>query len=93
MSAIKAVLQKNYPKESFEEVDDVEELVLDSLEKNLKELSAQDKEFLESFTGLKYLSMAEIGLEKLTNFPTLSNLVMVILCSHKNVNDDFVSWT
>ena len=75
MSAIKKALQEEYG-EPFDKIDDVEELILDQL-LPLKQFSEEDKEFLESFTELKFLSMTELGLENLENFPSLHELVMV----------------
>lgn len=75
MSLIKKALEEAY-KESFDSVDDVEELVLDQLVPT-KELQAPDKTFLARFDSLKFFSMASLGLESLSNFPALPALLIV----------------
>lgn len=63
-------------KSELDQIDDVEELILDSL-MQLPELSESDKQFLEKFTSLTFLSMNGLGLKSLKNLPALATLVSV----------------
>ena len=63
-------------KEDLNYVNDVEELILDALT-TLPVLSANDKTFLERFRTLTYLSMNNLGLTSVANFPEISTLMLV----------------
>lgn len=71
-------------KDDLDTLDDIEELILDSLGKFPKFTEA-DKKFLEKFTGLSYLSLNMIGLSSLENFPKLPQLLYLEL------NDNAIS--
>jgi hypothetical protein len=59
-------------------VDDVEELILDELAV-IKQISKNDKRFLERFVGLAILSMNYLGLISLVNVPVIPSVTEVVV--------------
>ncbi len=75
--ALEAKLRDKYGEE-LNNVDDVEELILDEII-TLEKLSEKDKQFLERFKSLAFLSMNLLGLTSLENLPNIPTLTFVCL--------------
>ena len=73
--ALEKKLKAKY-KEELDNVDDVEELVLDEIVK-IDKLAVEDKQFLERFKSLTFLSMNFLGLTSLENMPNIPTLKTV----------------
>jgi acidic leucine-rich nuclear phosphoprotein 32 family protein A/C/D len=69
--------------------EDIEELILDEFSKDIKSLSLEQKEGLELYTNLIHLSLNNIGLENLTNFPSIKSLMYLSLNDNKLNGEDF----
>ena len=63
--------------DQFEDVDDIEELILDALT-SIRTISKADKVFLEKFKNLLHLSMNYLGLTTVRNFPSLPSIITVL---------------
>lgn len=73
--SIEQALRQKYGEE-LNEVGDVEELILDEIAQ-VPTLSQADKQFLERFKTLTSLSMNNLGLVSLANFPAIPTLMLV----------------
>lgn len=69
--------------------EDIEELVLDEFSKDTKSLNLEQKEGLELYRNLIHLSLNNMGLENLTNFPVIKSLMYLSLNDNKLKGDDF----
>jgi hypothetical protein len=69
--------------------EDTEELVLDEFCKDLKSFTQEQKEGLELYSNLFHLSLNNIGLENLSNFPNIKGLMYLSLNNNKLNGDDF----
>ena len=69
--------------------EDIEELVLDEFCKDTKSLNLEQKEGLELYTNLIHLSLNNIGLENLSNFPNIKGLMYLSLNDNKLTGEDF----
>ena len=76
------LLDKHEPKE-------IEELNLDKFSENIKSLEPYHKEGLELYSNLIHLSLNELGLENLSNFPEIKCLMILSLKNNKLKGDDF----
>jgi hypothetical protein len=63
--------------EELDNVDDVEELILDGLIKDIGKITPNDKKYLERFKSLSSLSMNFLGLTSIENVPTISTVMNV----------------
>ena len=79
---LQTLLGKHEPKE-------IEELNLDKFTDNLKSLELYHKEGLELYNNLIHLSLNELGLENLSNFPEIKCLMILSLKNNKLKGDDF----
>ena len=79
---LQTLLGKHEPKE-------IEELNLDKFTDNLKSLELYHKEGLEFYNNLIHLSLNELGLENLSNFPEIKCLMILSLKNNKLKGDDF----
>lgn len=68
---------------------EIEELILDSLFQELPRFSLDQKKCLEQYTSLMHLSLNNLGLIKLDNFPYLSGLQVLELNNNKLNGTDF----
>ena len=68
---LQTLLGKHEPKE-------IEELNLDKFTDNLKSLELYHKEGLELYNNLIHLSLNELGLENLSNFPEIKCLMILL---------------
>lgn len=66
---------------------EIEELILDSLFK-IKSFNCEQKEYLEQYTNLLHLSLNDIGLETLDNFPKINTLQVLELMNNNLTGDD-----
>ena len=76
------LLDKHEPKE-------IEELNLDKFSENIKSLEPYHKEGLELYSNLIHLSLNDLGLENLSNFPEIKCLMILSLKNNKLKGDDF----
>ena len=76
------LLGKHEPKE-------IEELNLDKFSENIKSLEPYHKEGLELYSNLIHLSLNDLGLENLSNFPEIKCLMILSLKNNKLKGDDF----
>ena len=76
------LLGKHEPKE-------IEELNLDKFSENIKSLEPYHKEGLELYCNLIHLSLNDLGLENLSNFPEIKCLMILSLKNNKLKGDDF----
>ena len=76
------LLGKHEPKE-------IEELNLDKFSENIKSLEPYHKEGLELYNNLIHLSLNDLGLENLSNFPEIKCLMILSLKNNKLKGDDF----
>ena len=85
MSKFKQILQsilgKHEPKE-------YEELILDNFWENKIALTKDEKEGIEEYKNLIHLSMNNIGLKSLENFPAIKNLYYLSLNNNELNGDD-----
>ena len=79
---LQKLLGKHQPKE-------VEELNLDEFDNNIKSFDNNYKEGLELYNNLIHLSLNNIGLENLSNFPEIKCLMILSLKNNKLKGDDF----
>ena len=79
---LQTLLGRHEPKE-------IEELNLDKFTDNLKSLELYHKEGLELYNNLIHLSLNELGLENLSNFPEIKCLMILSLKNNKLKGDDF----
>ena len=75
--SLEAKLRAKY-KEELDEVSDVEELELDEIAV-ISKISDPDKQFIERFKSLTFLSMNYLGLTTVENMPSIPTLVFVQL--------------
>lgn len=64
-------------KEDFDDVDDVQELILDDLVK-IDKISDTDKKFLEKFKNLVHISFNLLGLTSVQNLPAIPTVEFVL---------------
>ena len=76
------LLNKHDPKE-------IEELNLDKFSEDIKSLKPYHKEGLKLYNNLIHLSLNDIGLENLSNFPEIKCLMILSLKNNKLNGDDF----
>ena len=74
--SLQDLVKKKYGEDLLSSVKDVEELILDSIGK-LEQLSIQDKEYLEKFNRTRTISMQNIGLKSLINWPKMYSVSYV----------------
>ena len=79
---LQTLLGKHEPKE-------IEELNLDKFTDDLNSLQLYHKEGLELYNNLIHLSLNELGLENLSNFPEIKCLMILSLKNNKLKGDDF----
>ena len=79
---LQEILGKHEPKE-------IEELNLDSFNEKVESLKLYHKEGLELYNNLIHLSLNNIGLENLSNFPEIKCLMILSLKNNKLKGDDF----
>ena len=79
---LQVLLGKHEPKE-------IEELNLDKFSENIKSLEPYHKEGLELYCNLIHLSLNDLGLENLSNFPEIKCLMILSLKNNKLKGDDF----
>ena len=65
-----------------------EELNLDKFSENIKSLEPYHKEGLELYSNLIHLSLNDLGLENLSNFPEIKCLMILSLKNNKLKGDD-----
>ena len=84
MSIKAAILEKN----EGEEVEKTEytNLIMDDME--IKQISAEDCEFLEGFVECQFLSLNSTKLETLENMPKLERLERLELCENALKGDN-----
>ena len=70
------LLGKHEPKE-------IEELNLDKFSDNIKSLEPYHKEGLKLYNNLIHLSLNDLGLENLSNFPEIKCLMILSLNNYK----------
>ena len=68
---------------------EIEELCLDEFTENIKSLQPYQKEGLQLYNNLIHLSLNNIGLENLENFPEIKCLMILSLKNNKLKGDDF----
>ena len=68
---------------------EIEELCLDEFTENIKSLQPYQKEGLQLYNNLIDLSLNNIGLENLENFPEIKCLMILSLKNNKLKGDDF----
>ena len=69
--------------------EEIEELCLDEFTENIKSLQPYQKEGLQLYNNLIHLSLNNIGLENLENFPEIKSLMILSLKNNKLKGDDF----
>ena len=79
---LQEILGKHQPKE-------VEELNLDCFNENVESFKLYHKEGLELYNNLIHLSLNNIGLQNLSNFPEIKCLMILSLKNNKLKGDDF----
>ena len=79
---LQVLFGKHEPKE-------IEELNLDKFTDDLNSLQLYHKEGLELYNNLIHLSLNELGLENLSNFPEIKCLMILSLKNNKLKGDDF----
>ena len=70
------------------EPKEIEELNLDKFTEEIKSLEPYHKEGLELYNNLIHLSLNDIGLENLSNFPEIKCLMILSLKNNKLKGDD-----
>ena len=86
MSSFKTILQVTFGKHSPKEY---EELNLDDFWKNKLSLTKDEKVALEEYKNLIILSLNNIGLKSLENFPAIKNLYYLSIKNNELNGDDF----
>jgi hypothetical protein len=66
---------------------EIEELILDSLFK-IKSFNNEQKEYLEQYTNLLHLSLNDIGIETLDNFPKIHSLQVLEIMNNNLTGED-----
>ena len=79
---LQEILGKHEPKE-------IEELNLDGFNEKVESFKLYHKEGLELYNNLIHLSLNNIGLENLSNFPEIKCLMILSLKNNKLKGDDF----
>ena len=69
--------------------EEIEELVLDEFTNNIGSFNLDQKKGLEFYKNLIHLSLNNIGLENLSNFPAIKSLMILSLNNNKLKGDDF----
>ncbi len=69
--------------------NEVDELILDDLFDNISSFSLSNKKDLEKYSNLVHLSLNNLGLENLSNFPSLPLLQILELKGNKLTGNDF----
>lgn len=69
-------------------VEEVDQLILDGLFKNIRKLTLDQKESLEQYVEIKHLSLNGVGLSSLENFPKLPKLKILELRENKLSGED-----
>ena len=86
MSNFKAILQISFGKHIPNEYD---ELVLDDFWKNKDTLTNDEKAGIEEYKNLVHLSLNNIGLKSLENFPAIKGLYYLSIKNNELTGDDF----
>ena len=86
MSNFKAILQISFGKHIPNEYD---ELVLDDFWKNKDTLTNDEKAGIEEYKNLVHLSLNNIGLKSLENFPAIKGLYYLSINNNELNGDDF----
>lgn len=69
--------------------EEIEDLILDEFSKDIKSFTEDQKNGLQLYTNLFHLSLNNIGLENLNNFPQIKSLMILSLNNNKLKGDDF----
>jgi hypothetical protein len=88
MNSFLESLQENLGKHTTKEVD---ELVLDNFWNNKESLTIEEKAGLEQYTNLIHLSLNNLGLKSLKNFPAIKGLYYLSIKNNELNGDDFDS--
>jgi hypothetical protein len=88
MNSFLESLQETLGKHSTKEVD---ELVLDNFWNNKESLTIEEKAGLEQYTNLIHLSLNNLGLKSLKNFPAIKGLYYLSIKNNELNGDDFDS--
>ena len=86
MSNFEKYLQESYGKHNPKEI---EELVLDEIWVNKISFTDDEKTCLEKYTNLIHLSLNNLGLKTLKNFPSIKNLYYLSIKNNEFTGDDF----
>jgi len=86
MSSFLKKLQNSLGKHSPKEID---ELILDYFWANKKSLSKDEKSGLEQYKNLVHLSLSNIGLKSLENFPYIKDLYYLSIKNNELNGNDF----
>ena len=86
MNSFLEILQTNLGEHSPKEID---ELVLDNFWKNKESLTKEEKIGLEQYTNLVHLSLNNLGLKSLENFPAIKGLYYLSIKNNELSGDDF----
>jgi hypothetical protein len=86
MNSFLKSLQENLGKHTTKEVD---ELVLDNFWNNKEYLTIEEKAGLEQYINLVHLSLNNLGLKSLKNFPAIKNLYYLSIKNNELNGDDF----
>jgi hypothetical protein len=86
MSSFLKKLQNSLGKHSPKEID---ELVLDYFWANKKSLTKDEKSCLEQYKNLVHLSLSNIGLKSLENFPCIKDLYYLSIKNNELNGNDF----
>ena len=86
MNSFLESLQENLGKHTTKEVD---ELVLDNFWNNKESLTIEEKTGLEQYTNLVHLSLNNLGLKSLKNFPAIKGLYYLSIKNNELNGDDF----
>ena len=79
---LKSNLGNHSPKE-------IEELILDNFWENKESLAIEEKTGLEQYTNLIHLSLNNLGLKSLKNFPAIKGLYYLSIKNNELNGDDF----
>ena len=86
MNSFLESLQENLGKHTTKEVD---ELVLDNFWNNKESLTIEEKAGLEQYINLVHLSLNNLGLKSLKNFPAIKSLYYLSIKNNELNGDDF----
>lgn len=75
-TSLEQKLKERY-KGELDNIDDVEELILDGLAKNMDKIMPDDKKYFEKFKSLTSLSMNFLGLTSIENIPVITTVTNV----------------